>query len=201
MAAASGVGRVRRAWLLGAVGLSLSLLLVLALAVFIWPRTDPSAPPVDIGLLDDFLPGTVTHLMPRDSHGDPLVAFIPAVIEPGEHVVRLNVVRYEDGSLAVFSAVDPRSACTLPWRAEFAYDGRTGWFRDPCHGSTYDLQGRRVFGPSPRDMDRYRFSTGPDGRVVVDLSSLEVGATRVIYVEPGATPSPAATRTAAASGD
>src|SRR5690606_33195479 len=32
---------------------------------------------------------------------------------------------------------------------------RVGAFRAPCHGETFDITGRRVFGPSPRDLDRF----------------------------------------------
>ncbi len=52
----------------------------------------------------------------------------------------------------------PHLGCTVPWSpgfngAQVNFPGITGWFRCPCHGSTYSRAGVRVFGPAPRPMD------------------------------------------------
>ena len=53
----------------------------------------------------------------------------------------------------------PHLGCTVPWRPTFVWPDPTtgapkqGWFRCPCHGSTYTDAGVRVFGPAPRSMD------------------------------------------------
>jgi len=82
----------------------------------------------------------------------------PAFFQDG----RFWLVRQMDDSFVVYSAADSFRGCTVLWRADFPFvdprDGvrKEGWFRDPCHGSVYDLQGIKVFGPSPRDLDRFQ---------------------------------------------
>jgi cytochrome b6-f complex iron-sulfur subunit len=62
----------------------------------------------------------------------------------------------------------PHLGCTVPWRPDFSFRGRTGWFRCPCHGSTYTKEGGiLVDGPSPRPMDVFPIEVKEDGSVVV----------------------------------
>lgn len=61
----------------------------------------------------------------------------------------------------------PHLGCTVPWRPEFAFQGKTGWFRCPCHGSTYTMAGVRVFGPAPRSMDTMEIQISPEGNITV----------------------------------
>jgi cytochrome b6-f complex iron-sulfur subunit len=88
----------------------------------------------------------------------------------------------------------PHLGCTVPFNATFSFadplNGETyaGWFRCPCHGSTYSDSGRRVFGPAPRSMDAFALSVDDGGNLVVDLdtvySSIEGNADKGIL--PGA---------------
>ena len=55
------------------------------------------------------------------------------------------LVLRDDGSADAFYARDPRSGCYLPWRSDLVFEGQTGWFRDPCHGGTYTLDGRVAY--------------------------------------------------------
>jgi hypothetical protein len=64
------------------------------------------------------------------------------------------LVKLNTGEIVALSRKDPRG-CTLPWRPDFKFDNAKGWFRDPCLGSTYDLNGHKVYGPSPRGLDQY----------------------------------------------
>jgi cytochrome b6-f complex iron-sulfur subunit len=74
----------------------------------------------------------------------------------------------EGGLLALWQKC-PHLGCTVPWRPDFTFQGRTGWFRCPCHGSTYTKEGGiLVFGPSPRPMDRFEIELQDDGSVVVN---------------------------------
>jgi Rieske Fe-S protein len=57
----------------------------------------------------------------------------------------------------------------VPWREEFVFDGVRGWFRDPCSGTTYDLNGFRVFGPAPRGLDQYPVRI-VNGNIEVDVN-------------------------------
>lgn len=62
----------------------------------------------------------------------------------------------------------PHLGCTVPWRPDFVFANRKGWFRCPCHGSTYTKEGGiRVFGPAPRSMDRFPIEIQDNGNIVV----------------------------------
>jgi cytochrome b6-f complex iron-sulfur subunit len=68
----------------------------------------------------------------------------------------------------------PHLGCTVPWRPTFSWlDPATGqlklgWFRCPCHGSTYTDAGVRVYGPAPRSMDTMAISVAGNGDLTVD---------------------------------
>jgi nitrite reductase/ring-hydroxylating ferredoxin subunit len=68
---------------------------------------------------------------------------------------RLWLVKLKSGEVLALSSKDPYRGCSLPWRSDFEFDGHKGWFRDSCYGSTYDIDGKKMFGPSPRNMDRF----------------------------------------------
>jgi nitrite reductase/ring-hydroxylating ferredoxin subunit len=83
------------------------------------------------------------------------------------------LVKQEDGSFLALHAKSPAyHNCTVPWLPNFRFPNpetgeyTPGWFRDPCSGATWDVNGKRVFGPSPRDLDRFPVEV-KDGRVFV----------------------------------
>ncbi len=55
--------------------------------------------------------------------------------------------RTKGGGATALSAVCPHLGCAVDYRADAQR------FECPCHGSTFDMDGRRVSGPAPRDMD------------------------------------------------
>jgi cytochrome b6-f complex iron-sulfur subunit len=62
----------------------------------------------------------------------------------------------------------PHLGCTVPWRPDFNFLGRTGWFRCPCHGSTYTKEGGiLVAGPAPRPMDLFELQIQEDNSLIV----------------------------------
>ncbi len=74
----------------------------------------------------------------------------------------------------------PHLGCTVPWRGDFdgaavAFPGIVGWFRCPCHGSTYSRAGVRVFGPAPRPMDTFLVTENSDGSVTVNTRAITLG--------------------------
>ena len=69
----------------------------------------------------------------------------------------------------------PHLGCTIPWRSDFPFEGVSGWFRCPCHGSTYTSGGIRVFGPAPRPMDTMEITINPDGSLTVDSGKVTKG--------------------------
>ncbi len=64
----------------------------------------------------------------------------------------------------------PHLGCTVPWRESFVFpdpatgQDKRGWFRCPCHGSTYNDAGVRVFGPAPRSMDHMDLTIDPSSK-------------------------------------
>lgn len=75
----------------------------------------------------------------------------------------------------------PHLGCTVPWSPTFAggqvnFPGVTGWFRCPCHGSTYSRAGVRVFGPAPRPMDTMLLTINGDGSLNVNTGKITSGA-------------------------
>lgn len=75
----------------------------------------------------------------------------------------------------------PHLGCTVPWRGDFngsvvGFPGLIGWFRCPCHGSTYSRAGIRVFGPAPRDMDTFQTILNADGSITVNTGAITSGS-------------------------
>jgi len=74
----------------------------------------------------------------------------------------------------------PHLGCTVPWNATFngaqvSFPGIIGWFRCPCHGSTYSRAGVRVFGPAPRSMDTMAITVNADGSLTVNTGKITLG--------------------------
>ncbi len=71
------------------------------------------------------------------------------------------------GLLALYQKC-PHLGCTVPWRNDFTFQGTKGWFRCPCHGSTYSKDGGvKVFGPAPRPLDVFPLVVNADLSVTV----------------------------------
>jgi cytochrome b6-f complex iron-sulfur subunit len=83
----------------------------------------------------------------------------------------------KDGGLVALYQKCPHLGCTVPWRPEFDFEGDKGWFRCPCHGSTYTKGGARVFGPAPRSMDTFDLTIAGDGSVTVNTGKITPGGT------------------------
>jgi len=86
----------------------------------------------------------------------------------------------------------PHLGCTVPWNPGFSFNQRKGWFRCPCHNSTYTKEGGvLVFGPAPRPMDMFPIEVQQDGSLVVqtgrqfESSGSPDNPTRAVPLEPG----------------
>lgn len=90
---------------------------------------------------------------------------------PGQ---RLWLVKLESGEVLALSQKSPHLGCTVTYRPEFEFEGHTGWFRDPCSGSNWDLTGVKYSGPAPRGLDRYQVRI-LGGGVQAHLSRLIAG--------------------------
>ena len=72
----------------------------------------------------------------------------------------LYVLRLEGGDFAVLSPICTHQGCTV--------DIQGPRLVCPCHGSTYDREGRVLRGPAPRSLTRVG-ATVSDGVLVIDL--------------------------------
>lgn len=91
-----------------------------------------------------------------------------------------------DGLLALWRKC-PHLGCTVPWRGSFSFEGDDGgWYRCPCHASTYTKTGIRVFGPAPRSMDTMQIDIDDAGNITVQTGSITNGGpdnpTRAVQV-------------------
>ncbi len=78
------------------------------------------------------------------------------------------------GLLALYQKC-PHLGCSVPWRSDFDFEGVKGWFRCPCHGSTYTKAGIRVFGPAPRPMDTFEITPAAAGAISINTSKITRG--------------------------
>ena len=99
--------------------------------------------------------------------------FWMANLDPAES--RLGGTGGADGLLALWRKC-PHLGCTVPWRSTFSYEGDSeGWYRCPCHGSTYTKSGVRVFGPAPRSMDTMAIEIDSAGNITVQTGAITPG--------------------------
>lgn len=90
----------------------------------------------------------------------------------------------------------PHLGCTVPWNPSFTFQGVRGWFRCPCHGSTYSKDGVRLAGPAPRPMDVFPLEVQDDLSIVVqtgrqfEFTGTAQNPARTAPYEPGATTPP-----------
>jgi Rieske Fe-S protein len=113
---------------------------------------------------------------------DPLVS-----LETKVYLVRVNDEQAQRnpgataGMIYAFWRKCPHLGCTVPFNSTFSFtDPRSdetyaGWFRCPCHGSTYSDTGVKVFGPAPRSLDQYPIVLGDDGSISVNVGKVMSG--------------------------
>ena len=114
-----------------------------------------------------------------------------AVPPPGQKVqipegrfwlVNLTAEQGGPGLLALWWKC-PHLGCTVPWVPAFIWPDpatgalKQGWFRCPCHGSTYTDAGIRVYGPAPRSLDTMAITVSGSGDLTVDTGARINGAT------------------------
>jgi cytochrome b6-f complex iron-sulfur subunit len=127
-----------------------SLQAVVAFLFFFWPRkVGTFGSKVSVGAPSDFKVGDVKYFVDG----------------------KFYLVRLDEGFMALYQKC-PHVGCTVPWRPDFTFEGTQGWFRCPCHGSTYNRTGQIVFGPAPRPMD-YMKITNEGGKLSVDTGSIK----------------------------
>ena len=126
--------------------------------------------------------------------GDPIVIpegkFFVLNLAPGE---TSTGVETPGGVLALWRKC-PHLGCSVPYNPSFNFNGIQGWFRCPCHNSTYTKDGGVLqFGPAPRSMDVFPLEVQGDGSLVVQTgrqfenSGNSDNPTRAVPLEPGNT--------------
>ena len=103
------------------------------------------------------------------ARADDLAANDPLLVEGDVYLVLL-----ESGDILALSTIDPHLGCKVPFVPTFTFRGETGWFRNPCHGETYDLTGVCHVGPCPRGLDRYEVRV-QNGDIEVNFTQLKEG--------------------------
>ena len=160
-------GVTRRALLRGGFGVGLASVFAAMGGVmvdFLWQRNVAGfGGVVTAGLATDFPPGTKTR------------------VHAGKFwLVNLTPEQGGPGYLALWQKC-PHLGCVVPWDPNFSFtdpqtgDRTRGWFRCPCHQSTYDHAGVRVYGPAPRSMDRMALRINEEGYIEVDTADIEKG--------------------------
>jgi Rieske Fe-S protein len=108
-------------------------------------------------------------------------------LEAKVYLVRLNKEQADrnppavEGMIYAFWRKCPHLGCTVPFNATFSFEDPrskqtySGWFRCPCHGSTYSDSGVKVFGPAPRSLDLFPLVIGDDGSISVDVGKVITG--------------------------
>src|SRR5690606_18058815 len=124
---------------LGAVGV--------LLVGFVWPGVSSE---VELGPVEAFPRGSVTSYY-RGAEDEPFRRLLDGEMV-GTGWVRTGtiilLVRDEDGDFVAFDGLAARLGQEqVMWRPQFLWEGSRGWFRTPGSGSTFDREGRRVFGP------------------------------------------------------
>ena len=61
--------------------------------------------------------------------------------------------------------------CTVPWKEEEVFQGQTGVFHCPCHGSIYLRNGQNVAGPAPAPLDLMEITLSGD-KITVDTGKI-----------------------------
>lgn len=91
---------------------------------------------------------------------------------------RFWVVKLESGEMLALYDRDPLTGCTVPWDPNYEMIGVTGWFRDACSRSVYDLQGACFEGPCVIGLNRLEINEDTDGTFVVDKNNGGAGPIR-----------------------
>ena len=129
-----------------------------ALWSFVWPNEDPW---VNLGSIEDFPPGSVTSFAGTLGFDG----------RDGFHIVRLD-----DGEFVALVAKlpHPNPDCIAGYRPDFEYDGRGGWFFEPCRNAVFDMAGHQALRRWPGDLDRLAVEVR-DGLVYVDPHAITPG--------------------------
>jgi nitrite reductase/ring-hydroxylating ferredoxin subunit len=114
---------------------------------------------------------TITAVSPRYHTPNTVNAGNPAdyaIAEPHYfEEQRFWLVKLPDGEFVALYNRDPVTGCALPWGIKYEHMGLTGWFRDACSSSVYDLTGACFGGACEVGLNRLNVNL-IDGELIVD---------------------------------
>ncbi len=175
----------------------LTAITVGALVNFMWPRTAQKAGGVyvlDVNANDIPEGEKREYAILQPNKFDPLQSIETKLflVHLNQRQAELNLMPDKAGAYLALARKCPHLGCTVPYVESFTFpdpdNGKqavTGWFRCPCHGSTYSDSGRRVFGPAPRSMDLFGLTIAEDGTMTVSLDQPIQGSVEVSPTNPG----------------
>lgn len=97
---------------------------------------------------------------------------------------RFWVVKLDSGEMLALYDRDPNTGCTVPWDPKYQMQGVTGWFRDACSRSVYDLQGGCFFGPCVIGLNRLDIKEDTNGDYIVNKNAGGAGPIRTVGAVP-----------------
>jgi len=151
----------RRLFILGGFWTTISLAMVGLVGPsldFFWPR-NPAGAAREVFVSPDLVPEPGDEPVPIVEGRFFLLNLEAGTTPNGEET---------PGGLLALWRKCPHLGCTVPWRPDFNFLGRTGWFRCPCHGSTYTKEGGiLVAGPAPRPLDLFEVQVQDDNSLIV----------------------------------
>ena len=141
---------------------------------FLWPTTAPVfGGKVNVGKLNDIIDSIRSNGgFFYASNARSYVTVYPAEALPkARGVVEYNPILagMEAGVVALYQKC-PHLGCRVPECKS------SQWFECPCHGSQYNRSGEKKAGPAPRGMDHFAVTVGSTGDVIIDTSTVFVGA-------------------------
>lgn len=135
--------------------------------------------PVFLGKLDEFVAGKFVKVVLRPSADEPaayvkkLVAFVRKNDDPASD----RFAPKGQGEYSVISNTCTHLGCPV--------QSSTSGFVCPCHGGSYDVDGKRLAGPPVRPLDRYEWEVRGDELWAIDRYSLTQDGKRVNQRDPG----------------
>jgi len=141
---------------------------------FLWPTAAPVfGGKVNVGKLDDILANIRSNGgFFYASNARSYVTVYPAEALPkarGVKEYKPILAGMEEGVVALYQKC-PHLGCRVPECKS------SQWFECPCHGSQYNRSGEKKGGPAPRGMDHFAVNVGGTGDVIIDTSTVFVGA-------------------------
>ncbi len=141
---------------------------------FLWPTAVPVfGGKVNIGKLTEVLATIRSNggFLYSSSARSYLTVYPPEALPKAKGVKEYSslIGGMENGVIALYQKC-PHLGCRVPECKS------SQWFECPCHGSQYNRAGEKKAGPAPRGMDHFAVTVSGSGDVVIDTSSVKVGA-------------------------